>query len=80
MIRGIYRVDPYLRNDRSFFFLCRVASEGIKGLKLIPVQITGMQVNLAKGTAYEWIMNRMRQLSETFGRKILDDGEVVMKD
>lgn len=71
-----YRVDPILQNDHSFLFLCQVGKKEIRRLQLIPVLISDMQVNLAKGADYEWCIKRMQTLSAPFGTKILHTGEV----
>lgn len=54
-----YRVDPVLRNGHSFLFLCTVEAHKVLGLRLVPVVISHMQVNLAEGEDYEWCMERM---------------------
>jgi poly-gamma-glutamate synthesis protein (capsule biosynthesis protein) len=57
-----YKVDPVLRNDHSFLFLCMVGAHKVFHLRLVPVVISHMQVNLAEGADYEWCMQRMEQL------------------
>lgn len=73
-----YAVDPYLRNDRTFLFLCEVGKQGVKGLRLLPLLIDRMQVNLAKGTDYDRCIERMQRLSAVFGTDISKSGEVSM--
>ncbi len=71
-----YRIDPILRNDRSFLFLITVDKSGIKKLKLMPTLIDNMQVNVATGKEKEETLARMKMLSAEFGTKISDDGMV----
>jgi len=71
-----YRIDPVLRNDRSFFFLVTVDKTGVKQLKLIPLLISGMQVNIAKNIDSTQSLKQMQKLSKELGTNISDDGIV----
>lgn len=73
-----YAVDRNLRNDRSFFFLCEINKQGAVSLKLVPVLIGEMQVNLATGADYDWCLARMQMLSSEFGTSITDGGELFV--
>lgn len=73
-----YTVDPYLRNDHSFFFKVEVSKQRIETVVLIPVLISKCQVNLATGEDSKWCIQRMQQLSAKFGTSINDKGEVVL--
>jgi poly-gamma-glutamate synthesis protein (capsule biosynthesis protein) len=73
-----YMVDPYLRNDRSFFFLCEIGKSGVNKLSLFPVLIKNMQVNLATGEDYSWCMRRIKKLSAEFGTVISNKGEIII--
>lgn len=73
-----YRVDPWLRNDHSFFFWVEVTNQSITKLKLIPVLIADCSVNLAKGDDYKWSIQRMQQLSAKFGTRVNHTGEVAL--
>jgi poly-gamma-glutamate synthesis protein (capsule biosynthesis protein) len=75
-----YVVDPYLKNDHSFFF--RVEAEKNRQLKLelYPVLISNYQVNLAVGEDYQWCLHRMRQLSEKFKTTFTDKGKMIVLD
>lgn len=75
-----YVVDPLLRNDLSFLFLLEVSQFQVMHLQLVPVIIGQCQVNLAKGSIYEWCIRRMQHLSAAFTTPVSDDGVVVMKD
>ncbi|HXH19769.1 MAG TPA: CapA family protein, partial [Chitinophagales bacterium] len=75
-----YSVDPLLRNDRSFFFICSITKEGIRSLQLVPVLIDNFQVNLAAGEDYQWCIHRMQQLSKEFGTEVSNSGEVVFRN
>jgi hypothetical protein len=72
-------VNPVLKNDHSFFFRIEVNNDGIKILELFPVLISNCQVNLARKEDHQWCVERMRQLSENFGTKLIDEGEVIKK-
>ncbi len=67
-----YYVTPSLRNDRSFLFLVEVNKQGIKGIQLVPVLISRMQVNKAKGKDYEETMVKVKSLSGAFGTTIIE--------
>ncbi|NGX58597.1 MAG: putative polyglutamine synthesis accessory protein [Chlamydiae bacterium] len=58
-----YYVDPFLRNDRSFFFKVQVDKNGVQGVELIPVLISNFQVNLSED---EETVSRMQGLSSEF--------------
>ena len=68
-----YQVDEQLRNDRSFLFSLTLAKSGVQQLKLIPVVISNMQVNIATGSQARDILVRMKRLSAEFGTKITND-------
>ncbi len=65
-----YAVSSYLRNDRSFFFLCKVDKSGVKKVQLVPLLIRNMQVNRAKGEDYLETVRRMTMLSAELGTHI----------
>ena len=71
-----YYSDPELRNSRSFLFEIQIAEKKIRGMKLLPVLIERMQVNFATDEVAKWSIARMQYLSEPFGTKIADSGEV----
>ena len=74
-----YHVDRTLRNDWSFLFFVTINKKGIQGVKLIPILIGNMQVNLAKKPEKSAIMKRMQQLSHEFGTDITVDGTVTLQ-
>lgn len=74
-----YIVDPYFRNDLSFFFMARADRDGIIELRLIPVKIAHCQVNLAMGKDYEECIKRIQRLSGKMGTVITNEGKVVVK-
>lgn len=53
-----YAVDPHLRNDRSALFLVHVRPPVVEDVEIIPVQIKDLQVNLARGRARDWFVER----------------------
>ena len=65
-----YAVDNILRNDRSFLFIIEIDKNGPKRLNLIPIQISYMQVNIAKGNDREESFERMKKLSAELGTTI----------
>lgn len=73
-----YMVDPVLKNDHSFFFRIDAAEKGLTKLELFPVLISRYQVNLAIGNEYKWSIKRMQYLSEKFGTKVSDSGQVLL--
>jgi poly-gamma-glutamate synthesis protein (capsule biosynthesis protein) len=73
-----YVVDPILKNDHSFFFRVEAGKQGVAKLELIPVLISGYQVNLAIDEDYKWSIQRMQYLSAKFVTKVSDKGEVVL--
>lgn len=70
-----YYVDPFLRNDCSFFFLVEVSKKGIEKLTLIPSIISEFQVNRAKGEVASKIISRMQKLSAEFQTELVYDQE-----
>jgi len=73
-----YRVDPVLRNDRSFFYLVTIEKTRIKHIQLLPTLISNMQVNLAHGTDYKESLERIKKLSAQFGTHISNDGIIEL--
>ncbi|KAA9035666.1 CapA family protein [Ginsengibacter hankyongi] len=73
-----YMVDPVLKNDHSFFFRIDAGEKGLTKLELFPVLISRYQVNLAVGNEYKWSIKRMQYLSEKFGTKVSDRGQVLL--
>ncbi|UCF44530.1 MAG: CapA family protein [Planctomycetota bacterium] len=65
-----YAVDRSLRNDESFLYLVEVDKGGVRKAELVPVLISEMQVNKAKGRDYKGIIGKMRRLSREFGTRI----------
>jgi poly-gamma-glutamate synthesis protein (capsule biosynthesis protein) len=53
-----YAVDPCLRNDLSALFRLHLRPPVIESVELIPVKISDVQVNLARGAEREWFMER----------------------
>lgn len=73
-----YAVDAYLRNDLSFFFLCEVGISGLRKLKLIPLRIRNMQVNIAGREDRSWSIERMKELSAELGTNFLEMEELQL--
>jgi poly-gamma-glutamate synthesis protein (capsule biosynthesis protein) len=73
-----YLVDPVLRNDHSFLFLCTVSAHHVPELRLVPTVISHMQVNLAAGADYDWCIKRMQHLCRSFGTEVSEEGVLEM--
>lgn len=65
-----YAVDPYLRNDLSFFFMVKANVKGLLSLQLIPTQISNFQVNVMKPENAQDMLKRMQDLSKEFGTRL----------
>lgn len=74
-----YRVDPELRNDRSFLFVLSVTADGDPlELRLHPTEIDDCAVGEASSEAAEWSRKRMRTLSAPFGTAFDRDGDALV--
>lgn len=72
-----YAVDPELRNDWSFVFLVEVHPlQGLRRLRMIPVQLGFAQTTLACGATFEAICGRMVSRCAALGTAALrvDEG------
>ncbi|WP_049920243.1 CapA family protein [Halobiforma nitratireducens] len=76
-----YRVDPELRNNRSFLFVLSVSADGQpRELRLYPTEIDGCAVFEASADAAEWSRQRMRELSAPLGTQFDREGETLVID
>jgi len=73
-----YKVDSILRNDRSFLFNVTVDGARVIEIKLVPVLIKNMQVNVATGINKEAMLARMQKLCGEFSTQMSDDGVIVL--
>lgn len=74
-----YYVDPFLRNDRSFFFIVDVDSTGIQSVQLIPTLISRFQVNRSTGNEAQETITRMSELSKLFNTIIAEkEGSAII--
>ena len=71
-----YMVGPVIRNDWSFLFQVTVSKTGIKKLKLVPLLINNIQVNIATGKERDKIVKHIKKLSRELGTKISDNLEI----
>lgn len=62
-----YRIDPELRNDRSFLFELTIENRHPTQLRLRPTEIRDCQVKFADKTAAEWSRYRMLDLCGPYG-------------
>ena len=76
-----YRIDPDLRNDRSFLFELTVGSKSPPdpvALRLTPVEIEDRRVQFADGPAARWARDRMTSLASTFGTEFEEVGPALV--
>ncbi len=74
-----YAVDPYLRNDRTFFYQIEIDEEGFQKLRCLPAHIENCQVNRADGNEGAKILKRLRQLSKELGTELHEEeGSLVL--
>lgn len=66
-----YYVDPVLRNDRSFLFVLQMHGKVLHSLRMHPVLINNMQVNLLSGEAAMPALLRMIELSKELGTTVI---------
>ena len=71
-----YAVNTLLRNDWSFLYQLEADKYGIKEIKLIPIVISNMQVNMAQDKEKRVIIKRIQDLSQEFGTTITNDGVI----
>ncbi len=69
-----YVVDSELRNDLSAFFIVTVDKSGILDFRLVPIRISGYQVNRAGYQDHAWVIQRIKRLSSVFDTKIDNQG------
>ena len=73
-----YYVYPKFRNDQQLLFQINVSAEQIERVELIPLKISAAQVNLAAGTDFEEIYQRIKDLSLPFGTEVSkQDGRLI---
>ena len=68
-----YAVGPE-RNDLSALFLVEIGAGMVERIKLVPVSIDNMQVNLAHDAERALFAPRMRDLCEEMGTKLTESG------
>lgn len=65
-----YVVDSELRNDLSFLFNVTLSMQGVEKVSLIPVKISGMQVNHATGADYDFLISVMKERCGRMGTHV----------
>ena len=71
-----YYVDPVHRNDQQLLFLVTMTSQGdLERIELVPLLISEMQVNRARGAVFETIHARIRELSAEMGSEVRQQGD-----
>lgn len=73
-----YYVDPFLRNDQSFFFTVEVTKNGVVGVRLFPTLISNCQVNLAKRSDKTHAIERMTLLSKEFHTDLMEEDDSLV--
>lgn len=73
-----YAVDPFLRNDHTFFFTVEADKKDLVGIRLIPALIGNCQVNLPKGVEKKEIMRRMILLSKEMETELIIEEEALV--
>ncbi len=71
-----YAVDPWLRNDWSFAFLCDVTLAGvIERVRMIPVRLRYARVDLATGLEFQEVCDCMRARAALLGTSLAQTGD-----
>jgi poly-gamma-glutamate synthesis protein (capsule biosynthesis protein) len=65
-----YEVDAKLRNDQGLLFRLHVEEKALKRVELIPTLIANCQVNLATGSTWQVIAERICALSAEMGTMV----------
>lgn len=74
-----YYVDPFLRNDRSFFFIVEADKQRLRSLRLVSTLISNCQVNKAQGNEARETLQRMQKLSREFRTSLREEnGELML--
>ena len=73
-----YRVDPELRNDRSFLFVLAVEEGRPRELRLYPVQIRDCAVHEATSETARWCRRTMRGRSEPYGTEFREEDRALV--
>jgi poly-gamma-glutamate synthesis protein (capsule biosynthesis protein) len=73
-----YRVDPELRNDRSFLFVLLVDGGTLRELRLVPVRIDGCAVHEVDTADAQWWRRTMRERSDRYGTRFSRDGRELV--
>lgn len=72
-----YAVDPHLRNDLSALFVVRASPPAVEAIEIVPVQISDMQANLARGIERDWFVRRFRTRCAELDVDVATDGDRV---
>lgn len=72
-----YAVDPELRNDWGLLYRLNIEPAKTSRLELIPLFIHGCQVNLARGSEQQAILERARRLSAEMNTVLGEQAGVV---
>lgn len=73
-----YAIDPVFRNDQSFIFIVNLLGASIESIDLHPVHLSYAQTNLAKGSEFAEIAERMEKLSGELGTEVVRLEERLM--
>lgn len=70
-----YAIDEVLRNDLSALFYVEMTDSGVGPVRLLPVRIQDMQVNVADAASRAYFVGRLRALCAEMGTAIVEDEE-----
>jgi hypothetical protein len=68
-----YAVDGFLRNDLSALFYVDLFDERAPQVRLLPVAINDMQVNVAHGRERAYFVERVRRLCGEMGTSVQEE-------
>ncbi len=75
-----YRVDPILKNNRSFLFKVVIDKNKITKIGFFPVKISEYSVQTVDENTKKWCFNRIKNLSKEFGTSFeKKDKELILK-
>jgi poly-gamma-glutamate synthesis protein (capsule biosynthesis protein) len=70
-----YAVDRKLRNDLGLLYRLHLDETGLTRLELVPLMISGMQVNQARGRTVDVVERMLVERSEGFGTRYQREGK-----
>jgi len=75
-----YAVDSRLRNDQGLLYLVTFEGGKVTRIELVPLLISNMQVNMARGEIADEIADRLQERSRAFGTKYRrEDSRIIVE-